>query len=166
MIRASAIKLESDSPSLLSIGWDGCGHTVAKKIRSHFHQQLFFDLLSFPRLRLRFSAIARRHHLCAFSDFRNQPIRLGMDKAEFQLRYLRQLLPRHRNLSRIEPGNLYKNPVPALWRDDRFAHAGLIDTLPNHLDRGIESIGVDRSLNFRQETDWGKRDRLQLQKQD
>ena len=66
-----------------------------------------------------------------------------MDKAEFQLRYLGQLLPRGRNLLRIESGNLHKNPVGSLWRNHRFAHAELIDALPNHLDCLIESIGAD-----------------------
>ena len=161
-LRAFAIKLESNAPALLIIGWDGFCHTVAEKIRAHFHQQLFFDLLSSSRLRFRFNAIAWRHHLCAFSDLRNQPISLGMDKTEFQLRYLRQLLPRRRNLFRIEPGNLYKNPVAALWRDDRFAHAELIDTLPNHLDRLIKSIGVDRAFTFRGESDQERCAALQI----
>ena len=74
-----------------------------------------------------------------------------MDKAEFQLRYLGQLQPRGRNLLRSESGNLHKNPVGTLWRNDRFAHAELIDALPNHLDCLIESIGADRAFTFRAE---------------
>src|SRR5882724_10221495 len=75
-----------------------------------------------------------------------------MDKAEFQLGYLGQLLPRGRNLLRSESGNLYENPVGALWRNDRLAYAELIDALPNYFDCLIESIGTDRALTFRAES--------------
>src|SRR5207244_251817 len=81
----------------------------------------------------------------------NQPIVLGMDKTKFQLRYLGQLLPRGHNLLRSESGNLHKNPVGTLWRNHRFAHAELIDALPNHLDRLIQSVGADRAFTFRGE---------------
>ena len=46
---------------------------------------------------------------------------------------------------------MHKNPVGTLWRNDRFAHAELIDALPNHLDCLIESIGADRAFTFRAE---------------
>ena len=150
---AFAIQLEGNAPALLVIGRESLSHTVAEKIRAYFHQELFFNRSFFTRVCLRFDSVARRHQVCAFSDLCNQPITLGMNKAEFQLRYLRQLLPRRHNLFRIESGDLHKNAVATLWRDDRFADAELIDALPYHLDCLIESVGTDRASAFRGKSD-------------
>src|SRR5262245_8854917 len=149
---AFAVKLQSNAPALLIKSGEGFSHALAEKVSPHFYQELLREFSFFAYLLLRFNAVACRHQVGAFSDLCNQPFIFGMDEAEFQFRYLCQLLPRGRNLLWIEPGNLHKNPVGTLWCNHRFAHAELIDALPNDLDCLIESIGGDRAFTFRAKT--------------